>query len=257
MPGFSNCEGAEALQRAWGLQRLRLGASDCEGAWGCSWGCSDCGSSWGGSEAAATAAARLGLQLASVVAASSCRRRLVADLQRLWAPHSRCSPRCPSQSLQVPVRCSPQVPFTVASAPQPHGPPCSSSRDPRGWVRIAVEATTTRRSDDEAQRRRCGDDDATTRRRRTRGDNDRARMVPSKCCHRNVATEMSLASRAEAGHDDAATTRRGDDNSLAPAAAPTCPDSRCSPQVPQPRCSAQASLPPLTPDPRGWVRIAV
>ena len=75
--------------------------------------------------------------------------------------------------------------------------------------------------------------------------------------HRNVATEMSLASRAEAGHDDAATTRRGDDNSLAPAAAPTCPDSRCSPQVPQPRCSAQASLPPLTPDPRGWVRIAV
>ena len=75
--------------------------------------------------------------------------------------------------------------------------------------------------------------------------------MPSKCCHRNVATEMSLASRAEAGHDDAATTRRGDDNSLAPAAAPTCPDSRCSPR------SAQASLPPLTPDPRGWVRIAV
>ena len=66
-----------------GLQRLRLGASDCEGAWGCSWGCSDCGSSWGGSEAAATAAARLGLQLASVVAASSSspsrrRRRVVA-----------------------------------------------------------------------------------------------------------------------------------------------------------------------------------
>ena len=77
VPGFSNYEGAEALQRAWGLQRLRLGASDCEGAWGCSWG-----SSWGGSEAAATAAARLGLQLASVVAASSSpsrrRRRVVA-----------------------------------------------------------------------------------------------------------------------------------------------------------------------------------
>ena len=168
-------------------------------------------------------------------------------------PHSRCR----SQFAAAP-QARPQVPFTVASAPQPHGPPCPSSRDPRGWVRIAVEATTTRRSDDEAQRRRCGDDDATTRRRRTRGDNDRARMVPSKCCHRNVATEMSLASRAEAGHDDAATTRRGDDNSLAPAAAPTCPDSRCSPQVPQPRCSAPAGLiAPLTPDPRGWVRIAV
>ena len=201
--------------------------------------------------------------------------RVAAALRRpsvAAGPQSLQPPWCPSQSLQPqvsltvaagpnslqpPSPCSPQVPFTVASAPQPHGPPCSSSRDPRGWVRIAVEATTTRRSDDEAQRRRCGDDDATTRRRRTRGDNDRARMVPSKCCHRNVATEMSLASRAEAGHDDAATTRRGDDNSLAPAAAPTCPDSRCSPQVPQPRCSAQASLPPLTPDPRGWVRIAV
>ena len=88
MPGFSNCEGAEALQRAWGLQRLRLGASDCEGAWGCSWGCSDCGSSWGGSEAAATAAARLGLQLASVVAASSCRRRRRVVAASLSVPAS-------------------------------------------------------------------------------------------------------------------------------------------------------------------------
>ena len=83
VPGFSNCEGAEALQRAWGLQRLRLGASDCEGAWGCSWGCSDCGSSWGGSEAAATAAARLGLQLASVVSSPSSRRRRVVIRPRL------------------------------------------------------------------------------------------------------------------------------------------------------------------------------
>jgi len=36
--------------------------------------------------------------------------------------------------------------------------------------------------------------------------------------------------------DDEGTTntRGGDDNSLDPAAAPTCPHSRCSPQVPQP-----------------------
>ena len=88
MPGFSNCEGAEALQRAWGLQRLHLGASDCEGAWGCSWGCSDCGSSWGCSEAAATAAARLGLQLASVVAASSRRRRRRVVAASLSVPAS-------------------------------------------------------------------------------------------------------------------------------------------------------------------------
>ena len=53
-PGCNNSEGAYTLQWAWGLQRLRLGVSDCgseAGAWGCSWSC-----------AAATAAARLGLQ---------------------------------------------------------------------------------------------------------------------------------------------------------------------------------------------------
>ena len=147
------------------------------------------------------------------------------SLQPSGALHSRCRSAVAAAPM-VPLTvspCSPQVPFTVASAPQPHGPPCSSSRDPRGWVRIAVEATTTRRSDDEAQRRRCGDDyDATTRRRRTCSDNDRARMVPSKCCHRNVATEMSLPSCAEAGHDDAATTRRRRQQ----------PRPRCSPHVP-------------------------
>ena len=53
-PGCNNSEGAYALQWAWGLQRLRLGVSDCgseAGAWGCTWSC-----------AAATAAATLGLQ---------------------------------------------------------------------------------------------------------------------------------------------------------------------------------------------------
>ena len=50
-PGCNNSEGAYALQWAWGLQRLRLGVSDC-------------GSEAGGAAgaAAATAAARLGLQ---------------------------------------------------------------------------------------------------------------------------------------------------------------------------------------------------
>ena len=66
------------------------------------------------------------------------------SLQPSGAPHSRC---------RSAVAAAPMVPLTVAAG-----------RDPRGWVRIAVEATTTRRSDDEAQRRRCGDDDATTRR---------------------------------------------------------------------------------------------
>ena len=110
----------------------------------------------------------------ATVQASRCSPQ--APLTVAAGPQSLQPPWCPSQSLQPqvsltgaagpsslqpPSPCSPQVPFTVASAPQPHGPPCSSSRDPRGWVRIAVEATTTRRSDDEAQRRRCGDDDAT------------------------------------------------------------------------------------------------
>ena len=132
-------------------------------------------------------------------------------------------------------RCDLQPPgaLTVAAAPQPHRPHCSSSPEPKGWVRIAPLG------DDEAQRRRCGDDSTTMRRRRR--DDEHA---------------MSLPSRAEAGNDDAATTRRRR-RSLARAAAPRCPHSRGKAQVPQPRCSAQASLLPLTPDPRGWVRIAV
>ena len=161
------------------------------------------------------------------------RRRGRGDGAGVCSPHAltvaagpRCtvaaSPRCPSQSLQrqrwlhdavlseslqppgqspqVPSQschpCSPQVPLTVAAAPQPHRPHCSSSPDQKGWVRIEPLG------DDEAQRRRCGDDEATTYAATTNAP---------EWCHRNVATEiteMSLPSRAEAGHDDAATTRR-------------------------------------------------
>ena len=137
-----------------------------------------------------------------------------------------------------------------------------------------------RRCDDDATRQRC---DTTMRTQRRRGrvaaalrrpsqsntrDNDLARMVPLKCCHRNAATEMSPPKcrhrnvPPKCRHRNVATeprrggTRRGgDDNSLAPAAAPT---GHVAPaQVLQPRCSAQVPLLPLTSDPRGWVRIAV
>ena len=91
-------------------------------------------------------------------------------------------------------------------------------------------------------------------------------------CHQNVATKnaavemsrpksrhrMSPPSRAEAGHDNAATTRRpggGDDNSLAPAQHPRALTVAAAPS--RPSLAAQASLLPLTPDQRGWVRIAV
>ena len=84
------------------------------------------------------------------------------------------------------------------------------------------------------------------------------KMPPSKCRDRKVATEMSPPSRAEAGHDNAATTRRpggGDDNSLAPAQHPGALTVAAAPS--RPSLAAQASLLPLTPDQRGWVRIAV
>ena len=94
------------------------------------------------------------------------------------------SPQVPSQSCHP---CSPQVPLTVAAAPQPHRPHCSSSPDQKGWVRIEPLG------DDEAQRRRCGDDEATTNTRRQRPrPNGATEMLPPKCRHRNhrnVATE--------------------------------------------------------------------
>ena len=145
VPGFSNCEGAEALQRAWGLQRLRLGASDCEGAWGCSWGCSDCGSSWGGSEAAATAAARLGLQLASVVAASSCRRRLVAVVasspRRYPSPPLALSSPVSSPVVAAPSSRRRVIPPRLYPHRQPVRAPCRSSLCGRRVV-VAVARKT-------------------------------------------------------------------------------------------------------------------
>jgi len=138
----------------WGLQRAAATvraprrcsgpgdcARDCEGAWGCSWGCSDSGSSWGCSEAAA----RLGLQLASVVAASSHRRRLVAVVasspRRYPSPPLTLSSPVSSPVVAAPSSRRRVIPPRLYPHRQPVRAPCRSSLCGRRVV-VAVARKT-------------------------------------------------------------------------------------------------------------------
>ena len=119
-------------------------------------------------------------------------------------------------------RCDLQPPgaLTVVAAPQPHRPHCSSSPEPKGWVRIAPLG------DDEAQRRRgaattrrrCGDDDATTN---------------TRCCYR-AAPRRETTTRRRRGGDDEVSPALQPPGVLTVAARPRCPSLAA---VPRPHCS--------------------